>query len=638
MFSPARQAHMRQSMQMTTININPDCMYGKVNVPMSQISSSSTQSLLPMSQNSFNDLWHCLQSFGADPDDFTSLDDKVDFEYLGEDGEEKTTLEVERIQIRPAGHTDFLNPILNTASSSGMSPDSQTNIIGSTASSPYDDAITSPPPYSPHAGTSSMPTVPSNTDYPGDYGFEISFSQPSKETKSTTWTYSDCLKKLYVRMATTCPVRFKTKSPAPFNCLIRAMPLFMKPEHVQEVVKRCPNHSVSKEHNEKHPAPAHLVRCEHKLARYVEDQSTCRQSVIIPHETPQAGAEWVTNLFQFMCLGSCVGGPNRRPLQIVFTLEQDGRVLGRRAVEVRICACPGRDRKADEKAVVPAKSLPKNGLGSLGSRLSVSTEMLSVAKKRKLNDDAEVFTLTVRGRENFEMLKKIADAIELANIIPPETAEAIKQKQLAVQRHNGFSESSSDHSEASTSTTISTDSHHPHHHPLPYEDDFNDLLNNVTSSNSPHELMDGSSFAVKKEDIDGLLSEPTDNSVSGWLDKLGLSSYLDRFQQSGYDNLFQLDDFNQENLERMGIPEAHRRIMWKSLLEFHQANQMTDVVQALRRSSSSSETMLLPTQPSSSTSQSQHSQQSVYNPGYYEVTRYTFKHTFSRPKKYSKYE
>ena len=29
-----------------------------------------------------------------------------------------------------------------------------------------------------------------STDYAGDYGFEISFSQPSKETKSTTWTVS----------------------------------------------------------------------------------------------------------------------------------------------------------------------------------------------------------------------------------------------------------------------------------------------------------------------------------------------------------------------------------------------------------------------------------------------------------------
>jgi len=60
-----------------------------------------------------------------------------------------------------------------------------------------------------------------------------------------------------------------------------------------------------------------------------------------------------------MCLGSCVGGPNRRPLQIVLTLEKDGTVLGRRAVEVRICACPGRDRKADERATQPLKFTPK---------------------------------------------------------------------------------------------------------------------------------------------------------------------------------------------------------------------------------------------------------------------------------------
>jgi hypothetical protein len=54
-----------------------------------------------------------------------------------------------------------------------------------------------------------------------------------------------------------------------------------------------------------------------------------------------------------MCLGSCVGGPNRRPIHIVFTLELDSIVLGRRAIEVRICACPGRDRKQDEKVSLP---------------------------------------------------------------------------------------------------------------------------------------------------------------------------------------------------------------------------------------------------------------------------------------------
>ena len=66
-----------------------------------------------------------------------------------------------------------------------------------------------------------------------------------------------------------------------------------------------------------------------------------------------AGADWVTNLFQFMCFSSCVGGLGRRPVQVIFTLERDGQVLGRQSVELRICACPGRDRRTDEDASVP---------------------------------------------------------------------------------------------------------------------------------------------------------------------------------------------------------------------------------------------------------------------------------------------
>ena len=135
--------------------------------------------------------------------------------------------------------------------------------------------------------------------------------------------YSELLKKLYVRMATTCPIRFQTRSTPPHGSIIRAMPIFMKPEHVQEVVKRCPNHATTREHNENHPAPAHLVRCEHKLAQYVTDPYTERHSVLIPHEQPQAGADWVTNLYQFMCFSSCVGGLNRRPIQLIFTLEHE---------------------------------------------------------------------------------------------------------------------------------------------------------------------------------------------------------------------------------------------------------------------------------------------------------------------------
>jgi hypothetical protein len=63
------------------------------------------------------------------------------------------------------------------------------------------------------------------------------------------------------------------------------------------VVKRCPNHA-SEDLKKCIPAANHLVRCEHKMAKYHEDPQTARHSVIIPYETPQAGSEWVTNLFQ----------------------------------------------------------------------------------------------------------------------------------------------------------------------------------------------------------------------------------------------------------------------------------------------------------------------------------------------------
>ena len=66
---------------------------------------------------------------------------------------------------------------------------------------------------------------------------------------------------------------------------------------IWQVVKRCPNHA-NEDMKKRVAAANHLVRCEHKAARYIEDLQTLRHSVLIPYETPQAGSNWVTNLFQ----------------------------------------------------------------------------------------------------------------------------------------------------------------------------------------------------------------------------------------------------------------------------------------------------------------------------------------------------
>ncbi|GAB1606211.1 tumor protein 63-like isoform X1 [Argonauta hians] len=496
----------------------------------------------------------------------------------------------------------LLNPIMGQPHNQLGLPDCQSSVLGNTCN--YEEPVSSLP--YPHDNIQSpKPTVPSNTNYPGEFQFEISFAQPSKETKSTTWTYSDKLDKLYVRMATTCPVRFKTLQTPPTGCHIRAMPIYMKPEHVQEVVKRCPNHATAKEHNENHPAPLHIVRCEHKLAKYEEDRDNGRQSVLIPHETPQAGSEWVINLYQFMCLGSCVGGPNRRPIQLVFTLEKDNQVLGRRAVEVRICACPGRDRKADEKAgCTPAKPPSPQKNGFTQRSLLVTNDFTKVApKKRKIDD--EVFTVKVRGRENFELLCKLRDMMEI-------TARVTEQEKLHYKQERQSGHSSSSSTLPSTSYNSSQSQDNNRQSTLGFSPDSNQV-----NSTQNGQMVNGQLGTHHDEEPPITKREPAESSIEQWLTKIGLQAYIDNFHQKGLQNMFQLDDFSLEDLQSMRIGSGHRNKIWKNLLDYRKmANSGADS-QALQHSSSTASTVNMT------------SQNSTYCPGYYEVTRYTFKQTIS---------
>ncbi|XP_065505854.1 tumor protein p73 isoform X3 [Caloenas nicobarica] len=334
-----------------------------------------------------------------------------------------------------------------TTSQFNLLNNSMDQSIGSRAAStsPYSSEHTSNvPTHSPYSQPSSTfdamspaPVIPSNTDYPGPHHFEVTFQQ-SSTAKSATWTYSPLLKKLYCQIAKTCPIQIKVSTPPPPGTIIRAMPVYKKAEHVTEVVKRCPNHELGRDFNDGQAAPAsHLIRVEgNNLSQYVDDPVTGRQSVMVPYEPPQVGTEFTTILYNFMCNSSCVGGMNRRPILIIITLEtRDGQVLGRRSFEGRICACPGRDRKADEDHYREQQALnesaSKNGNNNKRTfkQSPQGIPALGAGVKKRRHGEEEMYYVPVRGRENFEILMKIKESLELVELVPQQLVDSYRQQQ-----------------------------------------------------------------------------------------------------------------------------------------------------------------------------------------------------------------
>lgn len=125
--------------------------------------------------------------------------------------------------------------------------------------------------------------------------------------------YSEVLRKVFVRFGQSCPFRFRTSICPPTGTLLRAMPIYTRPQHIQEVVKRCPHHAVkTAAENAGTSAPAsHLVRCEHKLARYDEDSYTGFHSVVVPYDHPPGKVLSLSPLFRVcakteFCCVKCV--------------------------------------------------------------------------------------------------------------------------------------------------------------------------------------------------------------------------------------------------------------------------------------------------------------------------------------------
>ncbi|NXJ92101.1 P73 protein, partial [Corythaixoides concolor] len=500
--------------------------------------------------------------------------------------------------------------------------------IGSRAASasPYSSEHTSNvPTHSPYSQPSSTfdamspaPVIPSNTDYPGPHHFEVTFQQ-SSTAKSATWTYSPLLKKLYCQIAKTCPIQIKVSTPPPPGTIIRAMPVYKKAEHVTEVVKRCPNHELGRDFNDGQAAPAsHLIRVEgNNLSQYVDDPVTGRQSVMVPYEPPQVGTEFTTILYNFMCNSSCVGGMNRRPILIIITLEtRDGQVLGRRSFEGRICACPGRDRKADEDHYREQQALNESAAknGSASKRTFKQSPQgipaLGAGVKKRRHGEEEMYYVPVRGRENFEILMKIKESLELVELVPQQLVDSYRQQQQQLlQRQSQLQTPSSYGPVLSPMSKV----HGGGINKLP---SVNQLVgqpaqhgSSASSSSAPglgpmgpgmlnsHPMqpngeMNGGHSSQSMVSGSHCTPPPPynpDPSLVSFLTGLGCPNCIDYFTSQGLQNIYHLQNLSIEDLGALKIPEQYRMVIWRGLQELKQSHDYG--AQQLIRSSSNASTI-----------------------------------------------
>ena len=184
--------------------------------------------------------------------------------------------------------------------------------------------------------TDSHPRLENN---PGLYGFSVSFSQLDDRVKNKPWEFSQQLNKLYIDLDRWVPVEFR----APAGFFIRALPVFSLPSDLRQPVKRCPSHAaLSDKTNKNFAFPDHLIRVDGEDPTYQEDSISGRLSVLFPVVERK--------LLKFMCLGSDLGGINRRPVKLVFTLEDAvGLLVGRQVFDLRLCSSPKRDKLKDEE-------------------------------------------------------------------------------------------------------------------------------------------------------------------------------------------------------------------------------------------------------------------------------------------------
>ncbi|XP_065657775.1 cellular tumor antigen p53 isoform X3 [Hydra vulgaris] len=242
--------------------------------------------------------------------------------------------------------------------------------------------------------------LPDTTNFPGEFEFQLSLGPHTESAaKSADYTFSSILKKLYVQRASQCPFMFKTEKKPPSNSYVKILPVFKGTHVLSEPVRRCSNHA---EVDDEGGPRYHFIRASNLQSCYNHSDDG-RLFVTVPYNGPQVGAEYQIELLSFMCFNSCGhSSHSKRRIDVIFILECEGYVLGRQVIEVRVCACPGRDR-TNEEFGSPNYILTKSCKSRRNSE-----------KKRKSssNDNNQDYTITTSNPVFYQILRQILVTLE----------------------------------------------------------------------------------------------------------------------------------------------------------------------------------------------------------------------------------
>lgn len=177
-------------------------------------------------------------------------------------------------------------------------------------------------------------------------------------------------------MEKTLALRF-TWDPNMEGLYLRTKMIFKLEQYRSDPVKRCHNHMASTNYVNQAMDPKrikHVVHCVNHSSSLYEDKNG-HLSILTPFCTPESGSQYVPMCFKFLCKNSCPSGMNRRPTELVFTLENGkNTVLGRRKLLVRVCSCPKRDKQKEEAELdhmnaKKPKTLTKKSVSSLDTHV-----------------------------------------------------------------------------------------------------------------------------------------------------------------------------------------------------------------------------------------------------------------------------